>query len=253
MRLPLLLYYIYQLVSEGHMWQYQNVTLTNKKPLFPFSIPQIIAILIAAISVWLNPKGIDTTTIDLLLSSLSILTGFLIAVAVIVYDKYKELPKNLTTDVEKIDFFKAYNFLRQYNALSMYAILLALVSIIMLLLNLLFGNNVDVSKFCLSHSIHTVDWSSTIVCISVLLFRFVLIYFIFDFFIITIYSICSLYSFINLQMSKSSFFIDKVNPQNVKSDYQTFKAKYSLRKTVAVAIVLLILGVMYLIFTLSGK
>lgn len=252
MRLPLLLYYIYKLVAEGHKWQYQNATMSNRKSVFPFTIPQCLALLISLAFVIFNKNGIDTTTIDLLLSSLSILTGFLIAVAVIVYDKYKDLPNHITSDAEKIDLFKSYNFLRQYNALSMYAILLALVSIIMLLLNLLFGDNLDVGKFTWAQSFFSIDWLGTIVCLTVLLFRFVLIYFIFDFFIISIYAICSLYSFVDLQMGKSKIIVEQYKPRNVKTDYATFSEKYKLWKTIVPGIVIIALAVIYFIFILKG-
>lgn len=253
MRLPILLYYIYNLVSEGHKWQYQNATMTNKKPKFPFSIPQCIALLITLAFVIFKKEGINTTTVDLLLSSLSILTGFLIAVSVIVYDKYKDLPNNLKSEVEKIDLFKSYNFLKQYYALSMYAIFLALVAILMLLLELLFGGNVDIGKFTMVKSICEINWLITIVCIMVLAFRFILIYFIFDFFIITIYAICSLYSFVDLQMNKSVSKVEQYKPRNAKTDYETFTAKYKIWKTIVPAIVIITLAVAYFIFLIKQQ
>ena len=101
MRFPLLLYYIRRLIEEGHKWQYQNATNSNVVSWWPFSLLQCVAILIAGLFVYRKTGGFSETSIDLLLSSLSIITGFLVAVSIIVFDKYKQLPQKANTDVEK--------------------------------------------------------------------------------------------------------------------------------------------------------
>ena len=202
MRFPLLLYYIRRLIEEGHKWQYQNSTNSNAASWWPYSLLQCVAILIAVLFVYRKTGGFSETSIDLLLSSLSIITGFLVAVSIIVFDKYRQLPKEANTDVEKINLYKSYNFLIQYNALSMYAILLAFVCIIMLILCLLFGEEVDLKDFSFAENISEIS-------------------------ILTIYSICSLFSFIDTQM-KLSDTINSYKPHNTLTDCQTYLRKYSI-------------------------
>ena len=228
MRFPLLLYYIRRLIEEGHKWQYQNATNSNVASWWPFSFLQCVAIFFAGLFVYRKTGGFSETSIDLLLSSLSIITGFLVAVSIIVFDKYKQLPKEANTDVEKINLYKSHNFLIQYNALSMYAILLAFVCIIMLILCLLFGDNVDLKDFSFAESISEINLPQTIAGSSIVLYRFLLCYFIFDFFIITIYSICSLFSFIDTQM-KLPDTVNSYKPHNTLTDYQTYRREYSDR------------------------
>ena len=227
MRFPLLLYYIRRLIEEGHKWQYQNATNSNVVSWWPFSLLQCVAILIAGLFVYRKTGGFSETSMDLLLSSLSIITGFLVAVSIIVFDKYRQLPKEANTDVEKINLYKSYNFLIQYNALSMYAILLAFVCIIMLILCLLFGEEVDLKDFSFAENISEISIPETITGCSIVIYRFLLCYFIFDFFIITIYSICSLFSFIDTQM-KLSDTINSYKPHNTLTDCQTYLRKYSI-------------------------
>ena len=113
MRFPLLLYYIRRLIEEGHKWQYQNSTNSNAASWWPYTLFQCVAILIAGLFVYRKTGGFSETSMDLLLSSLSIITGFLVAVSIIVFDKYRQLPKEANTDVEQINLYKSYNFLIQ--------------------------------------------------------------------------------------------------------------------------------------------
>lgn len=126
---------------------------------------------------------------------------------------YMYLPLGSTYSLVFLERKKGQD-IHKYNALSKYAIFLSLVAIIMLLLNLLFESNVDVGNFVKATSFYTIDWLSTVVCITVLTYRFVLIYLIFDFFIITIYAICSLFSFVGLQMKRSNAKVDQYKPHN---------------------------------------
>ena len=87
MNISNLLYYIFNLITEGHKWQYQNATCTNKPPKLYFTTLQWIAILLAFIFVLTNSAGLNNNLIDTLLNSLSIMTGLFLALIVVVYDK----------------------------------------------------------------------------------------------------------------------------------------------------------------------
>lgn len=246
MRFPLLLYYIRRLIEEGHKWQYQNSTNSNAASRWSFSLLQYVALFIAGLFVNRNTGGFSETSIDLLLSSLSIITGFLVAVSIIVFDKYRQLPKEAKTDVEKINLYKSHNFLIQYNALSMYAILLAFVCIIMLILCLLFGEEVDLKDFSFAERISEISMPETIMGCSIVLYRFLLCYFIFDFFIITIYSICSLFSFIDTQM-KLSDLLKTYKPNNTLTDWQTYRKNFSIFPVILISIILVLMIIGYLL------
>ena len=69
MNISTLLNYNLKLITEGHKWQYQNATCTNKPPIFYFSVLQWIAILLAFIFTLTNNAGLSNDIIDTLLNS----------------------------------------------------------------------------------------------------------------------------------------------------------------------------------------
>ena len=86
MGLDNLLYYILNLIVEGHKWQYQNATCTNTSPKLYYTTLQWVAIGLASIFVLTKTSGLNNDIVDYLLSSLSIMTGFFLALVVVVYE-----------------------------------------------------------------------------------------------------------------------------------------------------------------------
>lgn len=96
-----LLYYILNLIKAGHEWQYQNATKTNCRPKLYFTLLQWIAIGLSLLFLLKNPLGFTRDLIDTLLSSLSILTGFFLALLVYTYDKYNDIDYTCKTTLKK--------------------------------------------------------------------------------------------------------------------------------------------------------
>lgn len=134
--------------------------------------------------------------------------------------------------------------MKKYNALSCYAILLAIIVIFMLIGTLLFGQKTDIGEdFEMASSLEDVALFPTLCFYALVVWRFLMIYFLLDFFIITIYAICSLFQFLNLQMLDIQLPF-AVNDSHVASEYQVYKHKYG---KVGVYLVLLI-GILLLLF-----
>lgn len=237
------------LIHAGHKWQHQNIIGTNSERGFNLSVFQIMGCLLAGWFVYKNPSGVSDSVIDYLLSSLSIITGFFFAVILLSYDQFNKIkvPNSGATDNEKIKALKSINFLKKYNALSCYAILLAIIVIFMLIGTLLFGQKTDIGEdFEMASSLEDVTLFPTICFYAIVVWRFLMIYFLLDFFIITIYAICSLFQFLNLQMLDLQLpFV--VNASHVTSEYQAYKHKYG---KIGVFIVLL-MGILLLLFATS--
>lgn len=237
------------LIHAGHKWQHQNIIGTNSERGFNLSVFQIMGCLLAGWFVYKNPSGVSDTVIDYLLSSLSIITGFFFAVILLSYDQFNKIkvPNSGATDNEKIKALKSINFLKKYNALSCYAILLAIIVIFMLIGTLLFGQKTDIGEdFEMASSLEDVTLFPTICFYAIVVWRFLMIYFLLDFFIITIYAICSLFQFLNLQMLDLQLpFV--VNASHVTSEYQAYKYKYG---KIGVFIVLL-MWILLLLFATS--
>ncbi len=225
MGLDNLLYYVINLIDEGHKWQYQNATNSNKAPLLYFTPLQFIAILLSFFFVISAPSGISHNTIDTLLSSLSIMTGFFLALVVFIYDKYMMLNHDAQTDNEKIDECKNQNYLLQFNALTSYAIFISLIVTSILIGILLFGSEINLSNYTFVSSWLEIDFKLTIKLSIVVIIRVLLIYFLLDFFILSLYSVCSLFQFLNINMKKEKLSYE-INKKLVKTDRETLKEKY---------------------------
>lgn len=220
-----LLYYIFNLIKKGQEWQYQNATRTNHPPKFYFATFQWIALFLSIIFVLTKPSGLNNEIINCLLSSLSIMTGLFLALIVIVYDKFKDLDFNAKDDDEKIEKTKSWNYLCQFNSLTSYAILLSLIVIFILICSLLFGHPTVLSKIHFVKVISQINWILTMQVIFVILIRLLTVYFLLDFFVITIYAISSLFQFINIEMlsQKTPYEITK---NKILTDKQTLHKKF---------------------------
>lgn len=226
MGLDNLLYYVINLIDEGHKWQYQNATNSNKAPLLYFTPLQFIAILLSFFFVISAPSGISHNTIDTLLSSLSIMTGFFLALVVFIYDKYMMLNHDAQTDNEKIDECKNQNYLLQFNALTSYAIFISLIVISILIGILLFGyEEINIFNYTFASSWLEIDFKLTIKLTFVIIIRALLIYFLLDFFILSLYAVCSLFQFLNINMQKEKTPYT-INKKLVKTDRETLKERY---------------------------
>lgn len=232
--------YLRDLIREGHKWQWQNVVGTASKKSFRLSLFQVIGCVLAGWFVYKNPTGVSDNAIDFLLSSMSIITGFFFAVILLSYDQYCKIkmPEKRAGEETKVKVLKSINFLKKYNALSCYAILLALIVIFMLIGTLLFGQKVNIStpSFSVAKSFADINWFTTIGFYALLLWRFSMIYFLFDFFIITVYAICSLFQFLNLQMLERQQPYTVI-PTHVTTEYQVYKYKYGKAGVVFVILI----------------
>ena len=225
MNISTLLYYILKLITEGHKWQYQNATCTNKPPKFYFSVLQWIAILLAFIFTLTNNAGLSNDIIDTLLNSLSIMTGLFLALIVVVYDKFKELRFDASSDSGKINRLKSWNYLQQFNALASYAIFISLIVI------------------SIATSIEEVNVSLSIKMTLVCVVRFCVVYFLLDFFILTIYAVTSLFQLINLEMlSKQPTY--NIRGNKVMEDKLVLKKEYPILSIISkIAIGISIVGI----------
>lgn len=236
MNISNLLYYIFNLITEGHKWQYQNATCTNKPPKLYFTTLQWIAILLAFIFVLTNSAGLNNNLIDTLLNSLSIMTGLFLALIVVVYDKFKELRFDANSDSEKINRLKSWNYLQQFNVLASYAIFISLIVISILIGALLYGQQIDFSDVYIATSIEDVNVSLSIKMTLVCVVRFCVVYFLLDFFILTIYAVTSLFQLINLEMlSKQPTY--NIRKSKVIKDKETLKREYPILSIIAKVVV----------------
>lgn len=191
-----------------------------------------MALGLAPVFVLTKPSGLNNDIIDYLLSSLSIMTGFFLALVVVVYEKHIGMEFTAETQDEWVNDFKSWNYLRQFNALTSYAILISVIVIAILIGSLLFGHETHFSEYYLAANLADVDWLLTARLVIVVFVRFVLVYFLLDFFILAVYAITSLFQFVNVKMNEKQ----PSNPLEgvrVLTDKETLKRVYPRLSVIA--------------------
>lgn len=98
--------------------------------------------------------------------------------------------------------------------------------------SLLFGHETHLSRYYLAANLADVDWILTVRLVIVVFARFVLVYFLLDFFILAVYAITSLFQFVNVKMNEKQ----PSNPLGgvrILTDKETLKRKYPHLSVVA--------------------
>lgn len=237
-----------ELIHIGQKWQQLKIVGASDVKGYKFSFLQILGLLMAGLYVYRNPEGVSDTEIDFLLSSLSIITGFFFAVIFLGFDQFDKIvvPTAESSQELKIKTLKSMNFLKKYNALSCYAILLSVTVIIMLVVTLLYGDKINISEnYRVAQSYSEIEWKITLKYWALIAWRFSMIYFLFDFFIMTVYAICSLFQFINVQMLERDLPYS-IEPSHVAGDYYSYKKRYG-----CLGVVGLMLFMAFLAFMIS--
>ena len=142
-------------------------------------------------------------------------------------------------DTEKIH---TWSFYSQFNALTSYSILIAVIVICVLFGFLLFGVKVDFANY---YWVKTPDLSSIllflklcIVCVS----RFIVVYFLMDFFIICIYAVISLFHFTNRDMLDKKSNKQITRSKDINEELKEFGVWPIIIKTVLILIICLVIA-----------
>lgn len=206
MKTNYLIYYILKLITKGQEWQYKNLNGQGQKPKFYFTSLQWVAIVISFLFVYTKPTGLSNEIVDYVLSSLSIMTALFLSLIIVIFDKFNNFDFKAEDDKEKVHKFHMWNFFYQFNAITSYAILISSIVIVLLILTLLFGKEIDVSKYELV-SLHSFNKESILLFFKLLfvyLVRFVIVYFLLDFFILCIYAISAIFQYVSNEFMKKN-------------------------------------------------
>jgi len=192
------------LISEGHRWQYLTIKKQLPKPKFYFSAIQFIFLSIALLGSLLLSNGFPKDFIGYVMASLSIFIGLFMTLILAVFDKFQKLVVKNEPRTQRVKIFivQRKNFFKQFTALTSYAILISIFSVFILSLSLLsgfFDFNVFSYEFISSFSELSCQVVLNFIKGSfIILYRIILIYFLLDFFLITIYALSSIYNYIML-------------------------------------------------------
>ena len=211
MNIDYILYYLLNLIRKGQEWQRKDLNGSDLD--LKYSSLKLGAACIAGIFVWKNPLGLyeQPGIADCMLSSLSITTALLFSIIVVVLDRARSTTFNSEDEEGQVNDIHQWNHLYQFASLVGNAILWSLLVIVILISTMLFGHKVDLGELTWC------GWDKMWQLQSLYLFgkyafvagtRFVLIYALFNFFILFLFALLSLFESICSEL-------DIKRPQNI--------------------------------------
>lgn len=197
-----LLYYLLRLIGKGREWKNKDL---NGQVTGRFSLLQFVAFLVAILYVWKRPQGManNKEVIDYILSSLSITTALLFSIIVVVLDRARQHKFNGTTENEQLNDIHQWNHLYQFSAITGNAILWSLLVIVLLICSMLFGHDYDLQDYQFVGFANLLNWGyfcNFMEYALVVGVRFVVVYGLFNFFILFLFSLLSLFESISSEL-----------------------------------------------------
>lgn len=197
-----LLYYLLRLINKGNEWKNKDL---NGQVIGRFSLLQVVAVILAGLYVWKQPSGMadKKEIIDFILSSLSITTALLFSIIVVVLDRVRQHKFDGRTEPEMLNDIHQWNHLYQFAAITGNAILWSLLVIVLLICSMLFGHNFNLQDYAF------VGWSNVmkfvyihnfLIYVFVAGVRFIIVYGLFNFFILFLFALVSLFESITSEL-----------------------------------------------------
>jgi low affinity Fe/Cu permease len=200
--------FIVSVIREGNRLQKKDITgaqLTTKW----MTNTQLLSLIISIITVlYIIPKGFSDNFAGYIISFLGIFIGLFTSIVISMIDKSKPLliADENANQIDKGKLMILKNYLVQFTGLTAYAILLALVIIILLCLVLLSDSlKVDTNQYHLVKKTDEITLKEVVCFIKlclIALHRFFVIYLLCNFFIITAFSITSYFSYVLSEYKK---------------------------------------------------
>ncbi|MFC1223013.1 hypothetical protein ACFE6N_04340 [Pedobacter sp. BG31] len=201
-------HYILVLYNEGTKWEFEKIlnsgTPLPKKTINEYSWKKRAAFLLpTAVLTWLLKYGIDDRFIGYAIAAFSIFIGLFASLIITVYDRFLVMPK-LTgneTDQIKLEHLKVSNFIRQFTFVTGKNLLIATVIILVMSMLFVFPSNMKTNIFEYRF-VQTISKASfeEYKCFFklglIFILRILVIYLIIDFFVLLLYSLGALFSFL---------------------------------------------------------
>jgi hypothetical protein len=200
------------LISDAHFYQYAGINDTKKncvkkRPLLFFTRIQWLLIIIAILVSIFIKKGFSDEFAGYIISGLSLFVGLFFTFLITLYDKFKSIDfsqyhKSVNENNNKIGI-KLKNFFTKISVLTLYSVLISIISILLLSVTLLFSEINYTIDFCyFLQAIKQKEIYDILKTIFVFSYRVVTLYFLLDFLLITIYINSSFYDFIISEYNK---------------------------------------------------
>lgn len=193
--------YTLELIKQGHYWQYAEVDTKEDKSnkILGFSpIKWGIIFLSAIVSVCFLTKGLSEHLIGCILSGLALYVGFFISFIIFIFEKFYNTDFNKAdkSELQIAGLIIQKNFIKQFTSLASYSVLISLVCIILLAFGIIYEPmsselNLDIYVRTFADNEYLLFTKYSLL----LFYRIILIYFLLNLVLLTLYVITSMHSY----------------------------------------------------------
>lgn len=191
--------------QEGRKMQKHDINgmlLTKRR----FTQTQKLAAVISAGLVYLIPKGFSEDFAGYTISFLGIFVGLFTSIVINLYDKGQQLFSESVEPQfnEKVRHVQVLNYIKQFNGLTAYSIVKAILLIVLLMCSLLLSNfQMDLSNLTLAKQIGFKEAKLGVFVTFMILHRFIVFYLLLTFFTITLFAVSSYFAYLSAEFKKN--------------------------------------------------
>ena len=196
------------LIKDAHYWQYADIgdtkdKIKKKKPMFYFLKIQWFFIIIAVIYVYFISVGFNDYFAGYIITALSLLIGLSFNFILTLFNKFSNIDfekyKEEISIEKNVEGKKLKNFFRKTSILTQYSALLGILCIILLSMTLILPEaNANIELKYLLENIRNICFIE----IGIVLHSCLIIYFLLDFLLITVYVITAFYDYFISEINK---------------------------------------------------
>ena len=193
--------FVGRVLKEGRRLQRYDIAgkLTTTRR---YTHTQILCFVGALVLLFLLPQGVNDNFAEYAIAFLGIFVGLFTSIIIALYDKSNSLYDGIQhkTGNEKSRIAIIRNYLVQFTGLTAYTIILALIAVVLLLGILLFPETrINIWKYHFIDQWRDLNLTTTLTFLRlaiVILFRVFLFNLLLNFFLVTLYSLSSYFSFL---------------------------------------------------------
>ncbi len=191
--------------QEGRRMQKHDIngkSITKKR----FTQTQKLSAVISAALVYLIPKGFSEDFAGYTISFLGIFIGLFTSIVINLYDKGQTLisESSEVTHDAKVRQIQVLNYIKQFNGLTAYSILKAIILIVLLMGSMLISDfETDLSSLRIADQTGWEEIKLAIHAVFLVAHRFIVFYLLLTFFTITLFAVSSYFAYLAGEFKKN--------------------------------------------------
>lgn len=193
------------LIKGGKRWQYISLDGKETPPKYYFSGTQIVIIICCVLlAMWLK-GGLSKDLMGYIISAFAISVSLFMSLLVNIFDKFEKtkFDTTLISDEEITRLVQKKHFFKKFISITSYLVILSILIIVLCSITYIKPNNGFLINYHnIALNVKKIDWFFTLKNILVILYRVSLLYFIFNYLLLTLFVAGSSYEYYISELDK---------------------------------------------------